>query len=248
LGFHGTPHRSMVLLLPTTSCVVQLTEWPPFVVVLEEVELVHFERVHFQLKNFDMVFVMKDYQKKAQTVQAIPMNELDPIKHWLNSCDICYTEGPQALNWSKIMKTITDDLNGFFDQGGWTFLEADTDKEENGGDGEDTDAEEDDYDPEDEESGGSEGSESEYSGEEESIKGKDDDESEISDASEELGTDEESGKSWSELEEEARKADAEKVEYESDHGKSGKKKSSASSSSKKRPANSPPPTNKKKKK
>jgi nucleosome binding factor SPN SPT16 subunit len=27
LGFHGTPHRSMVLILPTTSCVVQLTEW-----------------------------------------------------------------------------------------------------------------------------------------------------------------------------------------------------------------------------
>ncbi|CAF1433913.1 unnamed protein product [Adineta steineri] len=65
LGFHGTPHRSMVLIMPTTTCVVQLTEWPPFVVVLDEVELVHFERVHFQLKNFDMVFIMKDYSKKT---------------------------------------------------------------------------------------------------------------------------------------------------------------------------------------
>ena len=27
LGFHGTPHRSMVLIMPTTSCVVQLSEW-----------------------------------------------------------------------------------------------------------------------------------------------------------------------------------------------------------------------------
>jgi nucleosome binding factor SPN SPT16 subunit len=27
LGFHGTPHRSMVLIMPTTTCVVQLTEW-----------------------------------------------------------------------------------------------------------------------------------------------------------------------------------------------------------------------------
>lgn len=27
LGFHGTPYRSMVLIMPTTSCVVQLTEW-----------------------------------------------------------------------------------------------------------------------------------------------------------------------------------------------------------------------------
>ncbi len=56
---------------------------PPFVVVLDEVELVHFERVHFQLKNFDMVFIMKDYSKKTQAIQAIPMAELDPIKNWL---------------------------------------------------------------------------------------------------------------------------------------------------------------------
>ena len=152
LGFHGTPHRSMVLILPTTNCVVQLTEWPPFVIVLDEVELVHFERVHFQLKNFDMVFIMKDYSKKTQTIQAIPMAELDPIKNWLNSCDLCYTEGPQSLNWAKIMKTITDDLSGFFAQGGWTFLEADSEDGQEGG-GEDSDAEEDDYDPEEEGSG-----------------------------------------------------------------------------------------------
>ncbi len=30
LGFHGTPHRSMVLIIPTTTCVVQLTEWVKF--------------------------------------------------------------------------------------------------------------------------------------------------------------------------------------------------------------------------
>ena len=39
-----------------------------------------------------------------------------------SSCDIHYNEGIQSLNWTKIMKTITDDPEGFFDQGGWTFL------------------------------------------------------------------------------------------------------------------------------
>jgi nucleosome binding factor SPN SPT16 subunit len=52
------------------------------------------------------------------------------------------------------MKTITDDLNGFFAQGGWTFLEADSDDGRGGnGAGDDSDAEEEDYDPEEEESG-----------------------------------------------------------------------------------------------
>ena len=50
---------------------------------LENVELVHFERVQFQLKNFDMVFVFKDYHKKISMVNAVPMNMLDHVKEWL---------------------------------------------------------------------------------------------------------------------------------------------------------------------
>ncbi len=82
-----------------------------------------------------------------------------------SSCDICYTEGPQALNWAKIMKTITDDLSGFFVQGGWSFLEADGDDAPEDGVADESDIEEDDYNPEEEESA-EDGSEDEYSVEE----------------------------------------------------------------------------------
>ena len=44
-----------------------------------------------------------------------------------SSCDIKYTEGIQSLNWSKIMKTICDDPEGFFESGGWSFLDPDSD-------------------------------------------------------------------------------------------------------------------------
>ena len=43
-----------------------------------------------------------------------------------SSCDIKYTEGIQSLNWTKIMKTINDDPEGFFDSGGWSFLDPDS--------------------------------------------------------------------------------------------------------------------------
>lgn len=56
---------------------------PPFVITLEDVELVHFERVQFHLKNFDMIFVFKDYHRKVAMVNAIPMNMLDHVKEWL---------------------------------------------------------------------------------------------------------------------------------------------------------------------
>ena len=73
--------------LSPTGCLVNLTEWPPYVVVLDEVELVHFERVQFHLKNFDMVFVFKDYNRKVSMINAIPMNMLDHVKEWLKYVD-----------------------------------------------------------------------------------------------------------------------------------------------------------------
>ncbi|CAL4122106.1 unnamed protein product, partial [Meganyctiphanes norvegica] len=207
LGFPGAPFRSTVLLQPTSGCLVNLTEWPPFVIVLEEVELVHFERVQFHLKNFDMVFVFKDYSKKTSMINAIPMNMLDHVKEWLNSCDIRYSEGVQSLNWAKVMKTIVDDPDGFFEQGGWSFLDPESDAE----DAEEEESDDGAYAPTD-----SEGSAEESDGSVE--------ESDYSDASEdgsdisedEMGSSEESGKDWSDLEKEAAEADRDAGEFDDD--------------------------------
>nr|XP_023020384.1 FACT complex subunit spt16 [Leptinotarsa decemlineata] len=224
LGFPGAPFRSTVLLQPTSGCLVNLTEWPPFVITLEDVELVHFERVQFHLKNFDMVFVFKDYHRKTSMVNAIPMNMLDHVKEWLNSCDIRYSEGVQSLNWVKIMKTITDDPEGFFDSGGWTFLDPESDEE----DAQEEDSEEEDeaYQPSDAGEEGSEWSEedSEYS---------EGDTEDDSGSEEDLGSEEESGKDWSDLEREAAEEDRERA-YTGDDDKyaSSKNRHKSSSSSK----------------
>ncbi|XP_055384361.1 LOW QUALITY PROTEIN: FACT complex subunit spt16-like [Condylostylus longicornis] len=196
LGFPGAPFRCTVLLQPTSGSLVNLTEWPPFVITLEDVELVHFERVSFHLRNFDMIFVFKDYHKKVAMVNAIPMNLLDHVKEWLNSCDIRYSEGVQSLNWTKIMKTITDDPEGFFENGGWTFLDP-----ESGSEDEDalSEEEEDEYAPSDLEDEDESDDDSEYSEVSE-------DEND-SDVSEDLGSEEESGKDWSDLEREAAEED-----------------------------------------
>ncbi|XP_033331841.1 SPT16 homolog, facilitates chromatin remodeling subunit dre4 isoform X2 [Megalopta genalis] len=216
LGFPGAPFRSTVLLQPTSGCLVNLTEWPPFVITLEDVELVHFERVQFHLKNFDMIFVFKDYHRKVAMLNAIPMNLLDHVKEWLNSCDIRYTEGVQSLNWTKIMKTITDDPVGFFDNGGWTFLDPESDAEND--EVEDEEEEEDDaYEPTDLDSEEESDDDSEYS-----------EASEDSDSEEEeLGSSEESGKDWSDLEREAAEEDKERGDdqFRDDYNSSKKKKS-----------------------
>jgi nucleosome binding factor SPN SPT16 subunit len=226
LGFHGTPHRSMVLLQPTSSSIINVTEQPPFVLTLDQVELVHFERVSFHLKNFDMVFIFKDYTRKVVMITSIPMNQLDQIKEWLNSCDIKYTEGLQNFNWPKIMKTITDDPEGFFEQGGWNFLEPESENEEEQADSEVSDEEDEVYQPTDSE-------DEEFSESEEESDASEYTESESESGSGSGSDSEESGKDWSDLEEEARREDMERDSDDDDarDTKKRKKPTAASSSS-----------------
>merc|ERR1712051_37742 len=99
-----------------------------------------------------MGFIFKNYTKKVILVGSIPMNTLDHVKDWLHGVDIKYTEGVQSLNWTKIMKTILDDPEAFFEDGGWNFLDA------GGSDQEGDDDSEEDEDEEFKVSGGSEGS------------------------------------------------------------------------------------------
>ncbi|CAA9965161.1 FACT complex protein [Pyrenophora teres f. maculata] len=211
LGFNGVPSRSSVLVQPTTDCLVQLTE-PPFTcLTLSEIEIVHLERVQFGLRNFDMVVVFKDYNRPPVHINTIPVESLDPVKDWLDSVDIPFSEGPLNLNWATIMKTVTSDPHQFFADGGWSFLSTETDDE---GDGEE------------EEESAFEVSESELAISDESSEESDFDENASEEMSDEGSEDEFSeGESWDELDKKAAKKDKEAAhEDEEDDGKAKKRK------------------------
>ncbi|ETN46105.1 uncharacterized protein HMPREF1541_00289 [Cyphellophora europaea CBS 101466] len=129
LSFNGVPHRSNVLMSPATDALVQLTEPPFTVITLDEIEVAHLERIQFGLKNFDLVFVYKDFNRPPIHVNTIPVESLDRVKEWLDSVDIACTEGPLNLNWATIMKTVSTDPHSFFKEGGWSFLTQDSDDE-----------------------------------------------------------------------------------------------------------------------
>lgn len=59
LGFYGVPARSTSFIMPTVNCLVELTEMPFTVITLSEVNVVNLERVGFNLRNFDMIFIWK---------------------------------------------------------------------------------------------------------------------------------------------------------------------------------------------
>ncbi|ORX98310.1 FACT complex subunit-domain-containing protein [Clohesyomyces aquaticus] len=211
LGFNGVPSRSSVLVQPTTDCLVQLTE-PPFTcLTLAEIEIVHLERVQFGLRNFDMVVVFKDYNRPPVHINTIPVESLDPVKDWLDSVDIPFSEGPLNLNWATIMKTVTSDPHQFFVDGGWSFLSTESDDED--GD-------------EEEEESAFEVSESELAISDESSGESDFDEAASDDMSDEGSevSDDEEGEDWDELEKKAARKDREGgLDDEDDRGKKRKR-------------------------
>jgi nucleosome binding factor SPN SPT16 subunit len=55
-------------------------------------------------------------------IDAIPTKSLETIKDWLTSVKIKYYESKLNLAWKPVLKSIVDDPEGFFEQGGWEFL------------------------------------------------------------------------------------------------------------------------------
>ncbi|KAI4161693.1 MAG: hypothetical protein LQ342_004701 [Letrouitia transgressa] len=208
LGFNGVPNRSNVYMQPTADCLVQLTEPPFTVITLDEIEIAHLERVQFGLRNFDMVFVFKDFPRPPVHINTVPVESLEPVKEWLDSINIAYSEGPLNLNWGTIMKTITADPHQFFADGGWSFLAAESDEEGS---------------EEEEEESAFEMSESELAISDESSE----DDSEFDDdasADEGSASEEESGgEDWDELEKKAKKKDREGGLEDEDSGRKRKR-------------------------
>jgi nucleosome binding factor SPN SPT16 subunit len=209
LGFNGVPFRSNVYIQPTTDCLIQVTEPPFMVITLDDIEVAHLERVQFGLKNFDMVFIFKDFSRTPFHVNTIPVESLEDVKEWLDSSDIAYTEGPLNLNWPTIMKTVTADPHEFFKGGGWVFLTNDSDDED------DKEESESDFEISEEEL-----DEASESSEEDS----EFDDNASAEASEEGSDEDEEGEDWDELEKKAKRKDRESGLDEEDRSKSKKRR------------------------
>lgn len=182
-AFEGNWAKEMVTFLPTNNCLVSLTEWPTFLITLSEIEHVHFERVTYATRNFDLVLIFKNWDLPPKVIHAVDIKYIDIIQDWLNLVEITSTKGPRSMNWTDIMKLVKEEKDIFYDEvddqgekrhAGWTFLSGDN-----------NDSDDDDEDEED----------SQYSSQEESDdesdSDSDDDESDFTEESDSSGYEDE---------------------------------------------------------
>lgn len=235
LSFTGVPTRNNIILQPTINCLIHVIETPFFVMSLDEVQIAYFERVQFSLKNFDLVFVLKDWSAKEVHINAIPTESLESIKSWLDSCNIKYYQGKENLNWKKLLDRISLNPLKFWDNGGWEILneKQESSTEEDSEDHDDSDAEAANYRPSESSDEESDFSESDSGSDESSFSDETDgSEGGSGDASES----EDAGLDWEELEMKATRDDAKRKARSGDDSDDEERNSNA----KKRRTQAPP--------
>lgn len=102
LGFEGCPFKSVVRIRPTKNCLIAISEYPPFVIDINDIEVVHFERVAFGIKNYDMAIIFKDFTT-FKRINSIPIEYLEDIKNYLDEIGIIYSESVIPMNWNNIL-------------------------------------------------------------------------------------------------------------------------------------------------
>eukprot|EP00605_Chrysophyceae_sp_TOSAG23-4_P002193 GSChrysophyteH1.ASY1.ANO1.2423.1 assembled CDS len=205
-AFEGNPHREMVRIVPTTHCLVNLTETPVFCVTINDIEHAHFERAGFTTKAFDLVLVFKNWDITPKTIIGIETKYMDIIQEWLNLVEITYTAGAQPMNWTEVMLAAKEDYRFWYDTeedgtkkpAGWSFLDVTA----TGSDSEQEEDAESSYDEASEEE-----SESESDASDES-------DFDATESSSEESDEEEEGESWEDMEKTAAAADKAKAAME----------------------------------
>jgi nucleosome binding factor SPN SPT16 subunit len=138
-SFQGNWGRDMVTFMATTNCLVSLTEWPTFLITLSEVEHCHLERVSYGCRNFDIVFIFKDWDREVVVITAIDVKYLEMIEEWLLLVEITTTKAPRSLNWKETMKIVRESKATFYDvkdedgeekPAGWLFLSGEDDEDD----------------------------------------------------------------------------------------------------------------------
>ncbi|CAM9727855.1 unnamed protein product, partial [Phaeothamnion confervicola] len=221
LGFEGAPFREMVFVQPTTHALVNVTDSPFFVVPLDAIEHVHFERVLSTSKNCDMKIIMEANMKEngglPMEVNMIDQKYLNQIMGWLEDSAITYTQSSKPWNWKMMLDDVRKDERFYLDTddagdrkpAGWARLRMDGSDDEDDDDSEQSDedfqsAEGEDEDEEDDDESFDEDSDSDAEGGDDALS--------------------EEGEDWDELERKAARDDHDsKRQHEEEDNRASKK-------------------------
>lgn len=112
LAFNGCPQKQVVRIRPTKECLVALSEFPFFILDVNDIEVVHFERMYYGMKNFDLAVIKKDFQTCTR-INSIPTEYTEELRSYFNAIGIIYLESLAPLKWDLILNQIREDFDSW---------------------------------------------------------------------------------------------------------------------------------------
>lgn len=100
---------------------VAISEFPFFVMDVNEIEAVVFERVMFGIKNFDLAIIFKDFTTMKR-INSVPMEHIEELKSYFDEIDVIYAESEAPFNWATLLSHIRDNFEDWLEEGAWGFL------------------------------------------------------------------------------------------------------------------------------
>ena len=110
LIFTGAWAKEMTTILLGATAIVSVVDKPPLVISVDDIELVHFERVVNGGKSFDMSIVFKagvadKGLDEFVRISSIEMRHKSNICVWLTEvAEVIWTEGPESINWKLLIQ------------------------------------------------------------------------------------------------------------------------------------------------
>lgn len=106
---------------------MNVTDMPFFVMRLDEVEVACFERMYANIRNFDLTFIYKDFEKYIR-ILSIPIEQVERIKDWLDRNNIIFYDLQMNVKWAKFLQNIRNNFKEFVAEGGWSAWDSDEDE------------------------------------------------------------------------------------------------------------------------
>ena len=131
LGFYGTTFRSNVLLQPTKTSPINITDPHFSVLCIEDIEVVSFARMTGNVRYFDLTLVHRDYEHHVR-INSISIKDVEKVKDWLDSNNIIFYDNKISVNWNKFLQGVRADFKKFVEDGAWTAWDEEDNEEDEG--------------------------------------------------------------------------------------------------------------------
>lgn len=110
-GFMGVVWKSSSLLSPASSCLVNIVNFPFFVVALKDVEVIYFEVLGRRLGN--VVLVLQDFMDYVR-IECVSSKDIERMKEWITNHNVVYVERKEAFVWEEVLEKLRNKPEDFF--------------------------------------------------------------------------------------------------------------------------------------